>query len=96
MIASLLRQVDAVHYITRKGREEKEGPYTLLHLSCMTGNLELLNILLAKGAQVDAQDDFGATPCMFAVAEDHVAIVNSLVEAGARLDLVEHLGRKSM
>jgi ankyrin repeat protein len=57
---------------------------TALHTCAHTGNVEAAKALLARGAKVDAGDNWrGQTPLMWAAAQGHAAMVRVLVEAGA-------------
>jgi ankyrin repeat protein len=57
---------------------------TALHTCAHTGNVDAAKALLARGAKVDAGDNWrGQTPLMWAAAQGHAAMVRVLVEAGA-------------
>ena len=57
---------------------------TALHTCAHTGNVEAAKALLARGAAVNAGDNWrGQTPLMWAAAQGHPAMVRVLVEAGA-------------
>jgi ankyrin repeat protein len=57
---------------------------TALHTCAHTGNIDAAKALLARGAKVDAGDNWrGQTPLMWAAAQGHAAMVRVLVEAGA-------------
>ena len=50
------------------------------------GKLEIVQLLLDKGAQVDKSSDAGNTPLMLAAARGHDAVVAVLLAAGAKAD----------
>ncbi|KAL2843946.1 ankyrin repeat-containing domain protein [Aspergillus pseudoustus] len=54
---------------------------------------EILEILLKKGARIDAQDNEGRTPLSHAGGQGHVQAVESLLEHGALVDSRDNLGR---
>ena len=60
---------------------------TALHNAARQGELELVNLLLDEGADIDQQDDYLArTPIMDAAKECQVDVVWALIEKGADLD----------
>jgi uncharacterized protein len=60
---------------------------TALHTCAHTGNVDGAKALLARGAKVDAGDNWrGQTPLMWAAAQGHAAMVRVLAEAGADLN----------
>lgn len=89
------------------------GPSTQNHLAPLDKQLLLqaatapvasLQILIQRGARVNAQDRFGVTPLMEAVIGNNIAAVRVLIAAGANphlrdlrgdtaLDLARQLGR---
>ena len=48
-----------------------------------TGDIEPVKALLARGADVNAEEADGQTALMWAAAEGHVDVVRALLEAGA-------------
>jgi ankyrin repeat protein len=57
---------------------------TPLMTAARTGNVEAVKLLFAFGAKVDVREGFrGQTALMWASAENHAAIVRTLVEVGA-------------
>lgn len=54
-----------------------------LGLAAYRGHLDVVRILLERGAHVDAQDRRGYTPLMAAAQSGHIAIVRVLLERGA-------------
>ena len=74
-----------------KGGEVKNGPIALglltpLHLAVASGSgIEAVDLLLAAGAKINAQDVRGMTPLMLAVATDRAdpRIVKLLLDKGA-------------
>jgi ankyrin repeat protein len=74
---------------------------TPLHHACSGGHAEVVTVLLAAGAQIDAQDQVwtvemrfvltcllqsGRTPLHHACSEGHVEVVTVLLSAGAPIE----------
>lgn len=59
---------------------------TALHWATYRGDLELMRLLLARGAAVDAANDFGATPLSIAAVDADPAVIKLLLDAGAAAD----------
>jgi hypothetical protein len=60
-----------------------KGKSTLLHVACADHKLELAEYLIAKGANIDAQDDYGRTPLMDAVYYANIPLVKLLLQHNA-------------
>jgi len=58
-------------------RESKYGG-TPLHFTSGQGKVDMTNMLLDKGAKVDALDNFGNTPLLLAACAGHIVITNSI------------------
>ncbi|MGA9046945.1 ankyrin repeat domain-containing protein [Sulfuricurvum sp.] len=56
---------------------------TILMYACWVGNSEAVKHLIAKGADVNAQDAGGATPLHLAAWKGHTSIALYLLEKGA-------------
>jgi len=56
---------------------------TVLHMAAKIGNVEIVNIFLEAGANVDAKDSDDATPLHYAAVYGHLAVVKQLITAGA-------------
>lgn len=80
--------------VNARGREGG----TPLSDACYQGNYEIVQTLLAKGARVNAVDDFGNTPLMLAVGdgEDSLRIMRLLIDKGADLNKVNSNGRTAL
>jgi ankyrin repeat protein len=68
-----------------------------LHWASRNGNLEVVNMLVAAGADLNARrqterDGDGAAPIHMALGESHDDVAIALVEAGASVD-IEYIGR---
>ncbi len=71
-----------------------EDGFTALGLAAFFGHLEVAQILLSRGAEVNqpARNGIGATPLHSAAAGQHLAICELLVEAGADVNAREEGG----
>ena len=66
----------------------QEG-HTVLHEAAFAGNIEVIEYLLAHGANVDVQHagQFGgSTPLIYAAQSAHVDVVRVFLDAGASID----------
>ena len=50
-----------------------------LHWSCKKDNLEISELLLKKGSDVNAQDELGRTPLFFAIQNSNLKLVKLLL-----------------
>lgn len=67
-------------------------PLTLLHRAVERGRVQMVLLLLAHGAHVDARDELGLTPLHYAVKGCAGEAAQALVDAGAALDVPSGLG----
>ena len=65
---------------------------TPLHLAANKGNKEIAELLLAKGADVNAKDKFGWTPLHEAAVGGHVALVELLLANKADVNAKDEKG----
>lgn len=65
---------------------------TPLHRAANSGCLNSAEILLTKGAAVNAETKYGQTPLFNAVMSGSHYVVNLLIEAGATVDHKDHSG----
>jgi ankyrin repeat protein len=71
--------------------ENMEG-YTPLHRAAQFGHLEIMDMLLERGADVNRQDVLGATALHYASWSSNEALMPRLLQAGARLNISDNLG----
>ncbi len=71
-------------------KDEKDTQKTALHYAAENGQIELTDLLVRKGANVNAADDYGLTPLHTAVvglyAKPNVETVKNLLKAGANVN----------
>lgn len=65
---------------------------TALIESCTSGNIKVVELLLAFGADVEITDSDGVTALMSAAASGSEEVVRLLLEKGVRRDTVAHSG----
>ncbi|GMH36922.1 hypothetical protein BSKO_04795 [Bryopsis sp. KO-2023] len=61
--------------------------FTPLHAAAEEGHVDVVEILLEAGAEIDAQNRAGGAALHSAVQKDHLEVVKVLVKAGATVDL---------
>lgn len=69
---------------------------TPLHMACTRDAIEDVRVLLAAGANVNAQDEIGMTPLMRAVYSVNLEMVNLLLGAGADPYAKSEFGRGAL
>ncbi|PBC28819.1 Ankyrin repeat and death domain-containing protein [Apis cerana cerana] len=62
---------------------------TPIHCACAEEHLEAVEVLIALGVNVDAQDHEGNTPLHVATRTRHTAIAQLLLRAGANTELID-------
>lgn len=79
-----------VERLLKAGADPKDAPSGASPLISCAGAraVAAVKLLLAHGADVNATDSWrNQTPLMWAAAENHAAIVSTLIEAGAKVDV---------
>ena len=68
---------------------QAHGKLTPLHMAISSGNPDLIQVLLDKGASLEARDSRGFTPLMFAVTNERqdIRTIGLLLERGASADV---------
>ena len=59
---------------------------TFLHRACVQGHYQLTELLLDKGADIEAKDKEGNTPLMYVSYESNFLIVELLLDRGAKIN----------
>ncbi|CAL4182709.1 unnamed protein product [Meganyctiphanes norvegica] len=90
--AAKLGDLDSVNEILASGtdpnwRNPASYNQTALHIASDENNLAVVNALLAGGADIDALDNYGWTPIMYATSYGHLNIVQTLIAANANLTI---------
>ena len=67
---------------------------TPLYLAARSGRKEIVELLIAKGADVNEKDDFyGTTPLHWAAVYGHKEIAELLIGEGAEVNAMDNFGR---
>ncbi|XP_013391240.1 ankyrin-1-like [Lingula anatina] len=66
---------------------------TALHIALLTGNADMVKLLLDSGAEVNAENEDGRTPLYWAAEEGHEDIVKLLLEHGTDPNITNEWGR---
>ena len=61
--------------------------YTPLHIAAALNEIEAVAALISHGADVNAREEYGRTPLMWASREGHAKVVEALLDAGADKEL---------
>ncbi len=92
--AVLKGDIDKIKNLINKGANVNDRPDTFpyiertpLHFAAKTGNLEIIEILLDNGADVNIRSFEGTTPVYNAVKHGHNEAIKLLYRHGANLDL---------
>ena len=88
-LAAWRGQMAAVRWLVERGARINSAPrqWSPLHYAVFGGHKEVVDYLLAQGADVNAQSTNGSSVLMMAVYEGHDALAKSLLARGARVDV---------
>ena len=87
-LAAWRGQMAAVRWLVERGARINSAPrqWSPLHYAVFGGHKEVVDYLLAQGADVNAQSTNGSSVLMMAVYEGHGELAKRLLERGARVD----------
>lgn len=71
----------ALKYQQAKINEQDENGETVLHQSCLSGQLEIVRLLVENGAELELRDDRGWTCLHYAAFGGRVDVVNFLINS---------------
>lgn len=71
---------------------ESDTGHTLLHLAAQEGQVSVTELLLKNGGDINSVDNERRTPLFAAVANNHVDMVNLLIQQGANPEMRDRLG----
>ena len=90
MVAARTGRVDVLNQLLTRGATvdgtETWRKQTALMWAAAENNAEVVTLLAAEGANVEAQSSSGMTPLLFAVREGHIASTHALIGAGAKVN----------
>ena len=83
MMAAFQKNKPAVLALLEKGAQVNRPGWTALHYAAAAGDLDIMKLLLARHAYIDAASPTGTTPLMLAAREGQEDAVKLLLEEGA-------------
>ena len=96
MTASVVRMLE-MKSIDVEGRlGGKEDGETCLMIAACNGHLDICRLLIDKGAQVTAKDDYGRTPLHYAAMRGHVEIARLFCNHGADVEARDRWGYRTL
>lgn len=67
---------------------------TPLHYAAFYNDVDLVSILVEAGANLEAFDDFQLNPLLTAICKGHPAVLQALVDNGAKPDVLDPVSTK--
>jgi len=67
-----------------------------LMYAAMWGNIDIAEMLILKKAQVNARDNLGMTPLIFALRGNHKDMIEYLISHGADVNVKDKLRRTAL
>ena len=83
MLAALKGQVDIVRAMLAKGAKVNKPGWSPLHYAATGGNTEVIELLLKRGADIEARSPNESTPLMMAARYGSIEGMQVLLRAGA-------------
>ena len=77
-------------FISKPAKTIIVGGRSALHLAVFKDDMDLIDTLLAKGANIDAVDAQGETPLSHAVIDGQIEIIKLLLSKGANVNIKNH------
>ncbi len=91
--AVLLNDVDLARERLDEGSDPNTGEWSydgpLLMIAAQLGHLAVVNLLLDRGANIEATDDLGQRSLMSAAGHGQTEVVRRLIERGAAINEVD-------
>lgn len=92
MLAAYLEQKDTVQRLIDAGAQVNQQGWTALHYAAVVGNLDIVELLIAHYAYIDAETPNKTTPIMLAARRGEMSVVKFLIAEGADISLQNMLG----
>ena len=96
MIAAYSANKPAVEALLAKGAVVNQDGWTALHYAAAIGDNDIVKMLLAKSAALDAPSPNKTTPVMMAARGGHIYTVKALLDAGADASLKNGAGMTAL
>lgn len=96
MIAAYSANKPAVETLLAKGATVNQVGWTALHYAAAIGDNDIVKMLLAKSAALDAPSPNKTTPVMMAARGGHIYTVKALLDAGADSSLKNEAGMTAL
>ena len=74
-------------------KNQNREDWTPMHYAAENGCLNVILILVSRGAGIDPTDTFERTPLMIAIENNKSAVARSLIELGADIELTDQYGK---
>ena len=84
--------IDALNPVQADGNNGLTATVGLLHTAAANGHVEVVRVLLKRGASVDLQSNLGGTALMGAASYGHLSTLLLLLQHSANPDLQDKLG----
>jgi len=98
--AVLLNDVGLARACLDEGTDPDTGEYTyeglLLKIAAELGHLDIVDLLLDRGARIEATDDLGQRPLLSAARYGRTAVVQRLLDRGADVNGKDWAGRTAL
>jgi uncharacterized protein len=92
MMACLRGELELAKKLIDRGADVNKPGWTPLHYAATSGHLDVMELLFANSAYVDAESPNGTTPLMMAAQYGSTAAVKRLLDEGADPTLRNQLG----
>lgn len=76
--------------------EINKSKQNLLHISIISGNPSVFDILMNKGIFLDQQDENGQTPLHYSATPEKIEFARRIINAGGRLDVSDFYGNEPL
>jgi ankyrin repeat protein len=63
-----------------------------LHKAASIGSVDMVNLLIESGANINAQNILGETPLMLAIVKNYEDVIYTLLKNGAKIDIKNNIG----
>ncbi|MFC0352024.1 ankyrin repeat domain-containing protein [Undibacterium danionis] len=92
MLAAYLEQKETVQRLIEAGAQVNQAGWTALHYAAVVGRLDIVEMLIARFAYIDAETPNKTTPLMLAARRGEINVVKFLIAEGADISLKNMLG----